>query len=152
MNPSTKITAAVIQKIGRRLSSTYGKNNIKSIGRITDFIGSVSSSQVSENQILTSPRSHLRQSAQYSTEVVKTEKRSKSSMAIEYDEPDETVNAALANATYDQSVREPFPSIVIGPEQSIEPQGSFAEAQAEVRKNDRKRRDEIRLNGMTPIF
>ena len=55
-------------------------------------------------------------------------------MAIEYDEPGESMAAALANATYNQSVREPFPSIVLGPERSVKPQGSFAEAQAEVRK------------------
>ena len=36
-------------------------------------------------------------------------------------------------AAHDQSVHQPFPSIVIGPERSIEPQGSFAEAQAQVR-------------------
>jgi hypothetical protein len=41
--------------------------------------------------------------------------------------------AATATATYNQSIHQPFPSIVIGPERSIEPQGSFAEAQAQVR-------------------
>ena len=39
---------------------------------------------------------------------------------------------ATATATYDQSV-DAFPSILIGPDRSIEPQGSFAEAQAQVR-------------------
>ena len=38
-----------------------------------------------------------------------------------------------ATATYDQSV-DSFPSIVIGPDRVILPQGSFAEAQAEVCK------------------
>jgi hypothetical protein len=38
---------------------------------------------------------------------------------------------STATATYDQSV-DSFPSIVIGPDRSIEPQGSFAEAQAQV--------------------
>jgi hypothetical protein len=36
------------------------------------------------------------------------------------------------SAAYDQSI-ETFPSIVIGPNGTIIPQGSFAEAQAEVR-------------------
>ena len=39
--------------------------------------------------------------------------------------------STAATATYDQSV-DAFPSIVIGPDRSIEPQGSFAESQAEV--------------------
>ena len=39
---------------------------------------------------------------------------------------------ALPLSTYETSV-EVFPSIVIGPDRSIEPQGSFAEAQAQVR-------------------
>ena len=38
-----------------------------------------------------------------------------------------------ATATYDQSV-DSFPSIVIGPDRAILPQGTFAEAQAEVCK------------------
>lgn len=38
---------------------------------------------------------------------------------------------STAAATYDQSI-DSFPSIVIGPNGSIIPQGSFAEAQAEV--------------------
>lgn len=40
--------------------------------------------------------------------------------------------STAASAAYDQSVSS-FPSIVIGPNGSIVPQGSFAEAQAEVR-------------------
>lgn len=47
-----------------------------------------------------------------------------------------TVGARLkstaATSTYDQSI-DTFPSIIIGPDRSIEPQGSFAEAQAQVR-------------------
>jgi hypothetical protein len=39
--------------------------------------------------------------------------------------------SSAATSTYDQSV-DVFPSIVIGPDRSIEPQGSFAEAQAQV--------------------
>lgn len=38
---------------------------------------------------------------------------------------------AAATSTFDQSVQA-FPSIVIGPDRSIEPQGTFAEAQAQV--------------------
>lgn len=41
--------------------------------------------------------------------------------------------STAATATYDQSVNS-FPSIVIGPNRSITPQGTFAEAQAEVRE------------------
>eukprot|EP00536_Pseudo-nitzschia_multiseries_P000799 jgi/Psemu1/179574/e_gw1.10.138.1 len=52
-------------------------------------------------------------------------------MAIDYDEAEKIVTTTTTNATYDQSVREPFPSIVLGPEKFIEPQGSFAEAQAQ---------------------
>lgn len=39
--------------------------------------------------------------------------------------------STVATSTYETSV-EAFPSIVIGPDRSIEPQGSFAEAQAQV--------------------
>ena len=39
---------------------------------------------------------------------------------------------STATAAYDQSI-ESFPSIVIGADRSIEPQGSFAESQAQVR-------------------
>lgn len=35
-------------------------------------------------------------------------------------------------AAHDQSITQPFPSLVIGPDRSIQPQGSFAEAQAQV--------------------
>ena len=42
-----------------------------------------------------------------------------------------TSSLAMPMSTYDTSV-EAFPSIVIGPDRSIEPQGSFAEAQAQV--------------------
>lgn len=41
-------------------------------------------------------------------------------------------SSLAATATYDLSV-DTFPSIVIGPDKSITPQGPFAEAQAEVR-------------------
>jgi hypothetical protein len=39
-----------------------------------------------------------------------------------------------ATSTYNQSIHQPFPSIVIGPQNYIQPQGSFAEAQAQVRQ------------------
>ena len=46
--------------------------------------------------------------------------------------------SAAATSTYDLSLdgssSGSFPSIVIGPDKSIQPQGSFAQAQAEVRK------------------
>ena len=52
--------------------------------------------------------------------------------------------STAASAAYDQSVNS-FPSIVIGPNGSIVPQGSFAEAQAEVRqKYDAQKKDWIR--------
>ena len=41
--------------------------------------------------------------------------------------------STAVSATYDQSI-DSFPSIVIGPNGTIIPQGSFAEAQAEVRR------------------
>jgi hypothetical protein len=43
-------------------------------------------------------------------------------------------SSVAATAAYDQTV-ETFPSIVIGPKKSIVPQGSFAEAQAQVGNN-----------------
>ena len=54
---------------------------------------------------------------------------------IIWDQPLQPISrskSTAASATYDQTV-ESFPSIVIGPNGSIIPQGSFAEAQAEVR-------------------
>jgi hypothetical protein len=44
--------------------------------------------------------------------------------------------AAAASAAFDQSIHQPFPSIVIGPQKLIQPQGSFAEAQAQVRNKN----------------
>jgi hypothetical protein len=40
--------------------------------------------------------------------------------------------SSAATAAYGQSIQTAFPSIVIGPDRAIEPQGSFAEAQAQV--------------------
>lgn len=121
MNPATKSAVATIQQVGRRFSSSYANNSRSSLGRVAEFLGSTNSAP-------RLPSSHQ------ATELAMAQKRTKSSMAIEYDEADEAVAASLANATYDQSVREPFPSIVLGPERSVKPQGSFAEAQAEVRE------------------
>lgn len=45
--------------------------------------------------------------------------------------PDQTMSTAAATAAYDQSV-DVFPSLIIGANGSIAPQGSFAEAQAQV--------------------
>jgi hypothetical protein len=50
--------------------------------------------------------------------------------------------AMMVAAPYDQSIPDQtFPSIVIGPNKTILPQGSFAEAQAQVRHNKMKRID-----------
>mmetsp|Transcript_114216 Transcript_114216/g.170860 ORF Transcript_114216/g.170860 Transcript_114216/m.170860 type:complete len:546 (+) Transcript_114216:257-1894(+) len=50
---------------------------------------------------------------------------------------------STATATYDQSV-DAFPSIVIGPDRSIEPQGPFAEAQAQFLDPDPDAVEELR--------
>jgi len=117
MNPVTKTAISTIQQVGRNLSSSYAKKSKNGIGRVAEFIGSAPSSNSQES------KQHI--------PMATSQSRTKSSMAIEYDEPGDSMAAALANATYNQSVREPFPSIVLGPEQSVKPQGSFAEAQAE---------------------
>jgi hypothetical protein len=139
MNPVTKTAVATIQKVGRKLSYSYANNsrNGIGIGRVAELIGSVRSthSQEPKQQTTIASGTPLTQLSEQVSELAKAQRRTKSSLAIEYDEPEEAVTAAaLANATYDQSVREPFPSIVLGPGRSVEPQGSFAEAQAEVRK------------------
>jgi len=133
MNHTTKTAVATIQVVGRRLSSSYTNNSRNGIGRVAKVIGSVPSSHSQEpKQAMTmATGSQLTQLIRQVTELATAQKRTKSSMAIEYDDIDEPMAAAMANATYDQSVREPFPSIVLGPERSVKPQGSFAEAQAE---------------------
>jgi hypothetical protein len=137
MNPVAKTAVATIQQVGRKISYSYANNsrNGAGIGRVAELIGSVRSvhSQEPKKPMTIATRTALAQLTEQVSELAKAQRRTKSSMAIEYDEPEEAV-AALANATYDQSVREPFPSIVLGREGSVEPQGSFAEAQAEVRK------------------
>lgn len=136
MNPVTKTAVATIQQVGRKISYSYANNsrNGVGIGRVAELIGSVRSihSQEPKQPVTIATRTALAQLTEQVSELAKAQRRAKSSMAIEYDEPEEAVAAAaLANATYDQSVREPFPSIVLGREGSVEPQGSFAEAQAE---------------------
>lgn len=134
MNPASKTAVAAMHQVGRRLSSSYANNSRNGMGRVVDLIGSVRSNHSEEKlQILTTTGSPSAQSPHQIIKMATTQKRAKSSMAIEYDEPQGS--AAPANATYDQSIREPFPSIILGPDKSVEPQGSFAEAQAEVRKS-----------------
>eukprot|EP00531_Pseudo-nitzschia_arenysensis_P014708 CAMPEP_0116115630 /NCGR_PEP_ID=MMETSP0329-20121206/608_1 /TAXON_ID=697910 /ORGANISM="Pseudo-nitzschia arenysensis, Strain B593" /LENGTH=620 /DNA_ID=CAMNT_0003609073 /DNA_START=250 /DNA_END=2110 /DNA_ORIENTATION=- len=120
-----------MNQVGRRLSSSYANNSRNGMGRIADLIGAVRSNQSEETKVQLRSTTGIpsTQSPNQIINLATTQKRAKSSMAIEYDEPQGV--AAPANATYDQSVREPFPSIVLGPDKSVEPQGSFAEAQAE---------------------
>ena len=129
MNPVSKTAVATIHQVGRRLSSSYANGSRNGMGRVADLIGSVRSNQSEETkkQIVATKGSLISHS---SHPII--QRRTKSSMAIAYDEP-QVAESVPANATYDQSVREPFPSIVLGPERSVMPQGSFAEAQAEVR-------------------
>ena len=135
MNPASKTAVATMNQIGRRLSSSYAYSSRSGLGRVADLIGSVRSnhSEETKKQMLTTTGAPLAQSSHQIIQGATAQTRTKSSMAIAYDEP-QVQEAAPANAMYDQSVREPFPSIVLGPEKSVEPQGSFAEAQAEVRK------------------
>jgi len=158
MNPVTIVTKVAVAT-GRRLSSSYAKSGISSsIGRVVGSVDTVPSSSSSSS----SSSSHLRKKQttyttgtrsspldqfirQVAPGAAAAQRRTKSSLAvaIEHEESlsSSSINATTPNATYDQSVREPFPSIVIGPERSIEPQGSFAEAQAQVRHNDRYRKE-----------
>jgi len=131
MNPASKTAVAAMNQVGRRLSSSYANNSRNGMGRIADLIGAVRSNQSEETKVQLRSTTGIpsTQSPNQIINLATTQKRAKSSMAIEYDEPQGV--AAPANATYDQSVREPFPSIVLGPDKSVEPQGSFAEAQAE---------------------
>eukprot|EP00533_Pseudo-nitzschia_delicatissima_P008067 CAMPEP_0116100338 /NCGR_PEP_ID=MMETSP0327-20121206/12240_1 /TAXON_ID=44447 /ORGANISM="Pseudo-nitzschia delicatissima, Strain B596" /LENGTH=628 /DNA_ID=CAMNT_0003592259 /DNA_START=241 /DNA_END=2130 /DNA_ORIENTATION=- len=130
MNPASKTAVAAMHQVGRRFSSSYANNSRNGMGRVVDLVGSVRSNHSEEKlQILTTTGSPSAQSPHQIIKMATTQKRAKSSMAIEYDEPQGA--AAPANATYDQSIREPFPSIILGPDKSVEPQGSFAEAQAE---------------------
>lgn len=127
MKPAVKTAVATIQQVGRRFSSAYTSNSRNSVCRVVGSVGSVppTLSQQQKQQASMTTRTQLTRLTQQVVAAAAAQRREKSSMAIDYDSEE------TANATYDQSVREPFPSIVLGPEKSIEPQGSFAEAQAQ---------------------
>ena len=141
MNP-VRIVTKVAVATGRRLSSSYAKSSGSSsssstIGRVVGSVGTVPTSSLQQKQTtdttgtLSSPLNRLiRQVAAPGAAAAAAQRRTKSALAAV------DIEHETATATYDQSIREPFPSIVIGPERSIEPQGSFAEAQAQVRHND----------------
>ena len=144
MNPVTIVTKVAVAT-GRRLSSSYAKSSGSSsssssstIGRVVGSVGTVPTSSLQQKQTtdttgtLSSPLNRLiRQvAAPGAAAAAAAQRRTKSALAAV------DIEHETATATYDQSIREPFPSIVIGPERSIEPQGSFAEAQAQVRHND----------------
>ena len=144
MNPVTIVTKVAVAT-GRRLSSSYAKSSgsssssssISTIGRVIGSVGTVPTSSLQQKQTtdttgtLSSPLNRLiRQVAAPGAAAAAAQRRTKSALAAV------DIEHETATATYDQSIREPFPSIVIGPERSIEPQGSFAEAQAQVRHND----------------
>ena len=142
MNPVTIVTKVAVAT-GRRLSSSYAKSSgsssssISTIGRVIGSVGTVPTSSLQQKQTtdttgtLSSPLNRLiRQVVAPGAAAAAAQRRTKSALAAV------DIEHETATATYDQSIREPFPSIVIGPERSIEPQGSFAEAQAQVRHND----------------
>jgi hypothetical protein len=145
MNPVTIVTKVAVAT-GRRLSSSYAKSSGSSnstIGRVVGSVGTVPSSSSSLRQKQTTDTtgtvsSPLNQLIRLVAPGAAAQRRTKSSLAAEIEHESSASSSvnATANATYDQSVREPFPSIVIGPERSIEPQGSFAEAQAQVRRHN----------------
>ena len=143
MNPATiaaKAASTTVQQVGRRLSSSYANNSRNGIGRVVcgsvgSSVPSTPSQELKQTRLVTTGTTAL---AQLTQQVLAAQRRTKSSMAAEINRSEEepmatSTTTANANATYDQSVREPFPSIVLGPERSVEPQGSFAEAQAQVR-------------------
>lgn len=129
MNPAAKTAVATIQQVGRRFSSAYAAN---SVGRVVGSVVSVPSSSLGEQKkpatIAATPLYRLTQQV---VAAAAAQRRAKSTMAIEFDDSEDVSSSMSANATYDQSIREPFPSIVLGPEKSVEAQGSFAEAQAQ---------------------
>ena len=140
MNPATiaaKAASTTVQQVGRRLSSSYANNSRNGIGRVVcgsvgSSVPSTPSQELKQTTMATgTPLAHLKH--QLVAVAAAAQRRTKSSMAVELDHSEEPMATTTANATYDQSVREPFPSIVLGPERSVEPQGSFAEAQAQVR-------------------
>ena len=138
MKPVAQTAVATIQQVGRKFSSAYASNNRNGICRVVGSVGSVpsivSQQKKQQSSMAATPRTQLIRFTQHVVAVAAAQSREKSSMSIDYDGSEASATKTTANATYDQSVREPFPSIVVGPEKSIEPQGSFAEAQAQVRK------------------
>ena len=135
MKPTVKTAVATMQQVGRRFSSACSSNN-NNIGicRVGSFcsVPSSPSQQLKKQQTSMTTRTKLARLTQQVVATAATQTRSKSSMAMNYDQSGNLATATTANATFDQSVREPFPSIVLGPEKSIEPKGPFAEAQAQV--------------------
>ena len=140
MNPVTIVTKVAVAT-GRRLSSSYAKSSGSSsssstIGRVVGSVGTVPTSSLQQKKTtdttgtLSSPLNRLIRQVAAPGAAAAAQRRTKSALAAV------DIEHETATATYDQSIREPFPSIVIGPERSIEPQGSFAEAQAQVRHND----------------
>mmetsp|Transcript_10817 Transcript_10817/g.31484 ORF Transcript_10817/g.31484 Transcript_10817/m.31484 type:complete len:631 (+) Transcript_10817:276-2168(+) len=132
MKPTVKTAVTTLQQVGRRLSSTYStqsRNGMCGVGSTLSVASTSSQPRKHESSMATTP--HLSRLTQQLMTAVAAQRRLKSTMAIEFDEAEKMVTTTTANATYDQSVREPFPSIILGPEKSIEPQGSFAEAQAQ---------------------
>jgi len=136
MNPVTIVTKVAVAT-GRRLSSSYAKSSGSSssssstIGRVVGSVGTVPTSSLQQKQTtdttgtLSSPLNRLIRQVAAPGAAAAAQRRTKSALAAV------DIEHETATATYDQSIREPFPSIVIGPERSIEPQGSFAEAQAQ---------------------
>lgn len=146
---AAKFTGSNVQQVGRKLlpSLNNAGDSYRGIGRVFESVAGIrpSSSVQQKHQItrsitaatINTTRSWL--SLHHYTPngyALSEMRRTKSSMAVDIEEaiiPDELTSniKSTVNATYDQSVREPFPSIVIGTENSIQPQGSFAEAQAQ---------------------
>jgi len=137
MNPVTvgmKVAGATVHQVGRRLSSSHSNSSSCRVGRVVGSVTGTSPSSVLQQKKTTRTNTTRVYLDQFTRQVASSPRRTNSSMAVEIEEDfmsEETTTYAAVNATYDQSVREPFPSIVIGSERSIEPQGSFAEAQAQ---------------------
>jgi len=137
MNPVTvgmKVAGVTVQQVGRRLSSSHVNSSSYRVGRVIGSVtGTAPSSGLQQKQTARKTTNGV-SIDEFTRQVASSPRRTKSSMALEIEEDymsEEPTILAAVNATYDQSVREPFPSIVIGTERLIEPQGSFAEAQAQ---------------------
>uniref|UniRef100_A0A7S4EPT1 quinolinate synthase n=1 Tax=Pseudo-nitzschia australis TaxID=44445 RepID=A0A7S4EPT1_9STRA len=135
MKPVAQTAVATIQQVGRKISSAYSSNSRNGICRVVGSVGSVpsilSQQKKQQSSMAATTRTQLTRLTQKVVAAAAAQSREKSSMSIDYDGSEASATKTTANATYDQSVREPFPSIVVGPEKFIEPQGSFAEAQAQ---------------------